>query len=192
MPRSRRSKRTYYYRRYKKKWTPYNTEVTVTPQVQLPNTGYLENAAMCLFGASNSLGQYAAASDALSAVNYYVCRCRFKGVIQQPAAAGMYFVVYICYIPNAVSVDNGANAQQVVNLSTSYFYLHPEYVIAWTRIDYINGTGDTGEISLYSKIKKRLSPGDRIAICVLARNESGNQQPVPTVNGTFSCYLRTN
>ena len=191
MPRKARSKRTY-YRRYKKKWTPYNTEVTVTPGGQL-NTGYyLENANNCIYGASNSLGNYATASDALSAVNYYVCRCRFKGVLVTPNIAGMTFVVYICYIPNAVAVDDGTHPGATANLRSAYFYLHPEYVLAWTRLDYINSTGDTGEVSLYSRIKKRLSPGDRLAVCVLARNESGNQAAVPILNGTFSCYLRTN
>lgn len=188
----RKTRRRTYYRRYKKKWTPYNSEVTVTPGGQI-NTGYyLENAANCIYGASNSLGNYAAASDALSAINYYVCRCRFKGVLPSTSAAGMSYVVYICYIPNAVVVDNGQNPGQITNLRASYFYLHPEYVLAWTRVDYVAGTGDTGEISLYSKIKKRLSPGDRLAVVVLARNDSGNQAAVSVLNGTFSCYLRTN
>ena len=154
-------KRTYRKRRYyrRKKWTPYNSEVTVSAPGQPLNSGYvLENAANCIYGASNSLGNYAAASDALSAINYYVCRARFKGVLSGPLTAGVNYIVYLCYIPNAVTVDNGANPIQDTNLRQAYFYLHPEYVLAWTRIDYINNTGDTGEISLYSRIKKRVSP----------------------------------
>lgn len=139
-----------------------------------------------------SLGNYAAATDALSAVNYYVCRCRFRGVLTSTNAAGLSYIIYLCYIPNAVNVDNGQNPVLATNLRASYFYLHPEYVLAWTRLDYISDSGDTGEVSLYSRIKKRLSPGDRVAVCVLSRNESGNQTAISILNGTFSCYLRTN
>lgn len=190
-----RYKRTYKRRRYyrRKKWTPYNSEVTVRAPDQQLNTAYaLENAANCIYGASNSLGNYAAASEALSAINYYACRMRFKGVLNGPLTPGINYVLYLCYIPNAVTVDNGTNPIQEANLRSAYFYLHPEYVLAWTRIDYVNGTGDTGEVSLYTKIKKRISPGDRLAFVVLARNNSGNAANLVTVQGTFSCYLRTN
>lgn len=190
-----RYKRTYKRRRYyrKKKWTPYTSEVTVAaPGQQLNNAYALENAANCIYGASNSLGNYAAASDALSAINYYVCRARFKGVLQGQLAAGVNYIVYLCYIPNAVNVDNGANPIQETNLRQAYFYLHPEYVLAWTRLDYVANTGDSGEVSLYSRIKKRVSPGDRLAVVVLARNASGVAANLVNVQGTFSCYLRTN
>lgn len=190
-----RYKKTYRKRRYyrKKKWTPYNSEVTVSAPQQTLNTAYaLENATNCIYGASNSLGNYAAADTALSAINYYVCRARFKGVLKAPLAAGVNYILYLCYIPNAVAVDNGQNPIAEANLRSAYFYLHPEYVLAWTRIDYINSTGDTGEVSLYTKIKKRISPGDRIAFVVLARNTSGAAAQLVDVQGTFSCYLRTN
>ena len=187
-----RSKRS--YRRYaRKKWTPYNSEVTVAgPAGQLNNAYALENASTCIYGSSNSLGNYAAASDALSAVNYYVCRARFKGVISSANVVGVNYVVYLCYVPNAATIDNGTNPIAEANLRQAYFYLHPEYVLAWTRIDYIANTGDTGEIRLYSKIKKRISPGDRLAVVVLARNNSGGAAAISNLQGTFSCYLRTN
>lgn len=88
MPRRYKSKRTY-VRRYKKKWTPYNTEITISAPGQTLNTAYaLEHGVPCIYGASNSLGTNAAPSDAISAINYYVCRPRFKGVIQSPVTAG--------------------------------------------------------------------------------------------------------
>ena len=149
MNRKYKSKRTYYRRYGKKKWTPYNSEVQVTaPAAQLPNQGVLENAATCIFGSSNSLGNYAAASDALSAINYYVTRCRFKGVLNAPTAAGLNYVIYMCYVPNAATIDNGQNPLAEANLRQAYFYLHPEYVLGWTRVDYIGNTGDTGEVEL--------------------------------------------
>lgn len=190
-----RYKKTYRKRRYyrRKKWTPYNSEVTVNAPGQTLTNGYaLENAASCIYGASNSLGQYAAADTALSAVNYYVCRPRFKGVLSGPLPANVNYILYLCYIPNAVNVDTGTQPIAEANLRSAYFYLHPEYVLAWTRLDYINNTGDTGEVSLYTKIKKRISPGDRLAFVVLARNNSNAAQSLVNVQGTFSCYLRTN
>lgn len=188
-----RSKRTYYRRYNKKKWTPYNSEVTVSPPAAALNSGYvLENAANCIYGASNSLGTYAQASDALSAVNYYACRCRFKGVLSTTTGTGVNYIVYLCYIPNAVTVDSGTNPLQDANLRQAYFYLHPEYILAWTRIDYISSSGDTGEVNLYSRIKKRISPGDRLAVVVLARNNGSQSSSLSVLQGTFSCYLRTN
>ena len=110
MPKRYKSKRTY-FRRYKKKWTPYNTEITIpSPAAQLGSNYALEHAVPCIYGASNSLGNYAAPSDAISAINYYICRVRFKGVIQ---AAGtdhiilkdvasetryLLLTIYLCYI----------------------------------------------------------------------------------------------
>jgi hypothetical protein len=191
MNRKYKSKRTY-YRRYKKKWTPYNSEVQVTAPGATVNSGYyVENAVNCVYGSSNSLGNFAAAQDALSAINYYICRVRFNGVLFTPVA-GLSYVIYICYVPNAVTIDNGQQAVQDANLREAYFYKHPEYVLAWTRLDYVNNTGDTGEVRLYSKIKKRLSPGDRMSVVVLARNTSGAAVNISNLQGTFSCYLRTN
>lgn len=193
MNRKYKSKRTYYRRYGKKKWTPYNSEVQVTaPAAQLNTTYILENASTCIYGSSNSLGNYAAASDALSAINYYVCRCRFKGVLSGYTTAGLSYVIYLCYVPNAATIDNGQNPIQETNLRQAYFYLHPEYVLAWTRLDYTQNTGDTGEVNLYSRIKKRISPGDRLTVVVLARNDTGGAVNLSTLQGTFSCYLRTN
>lgn len=187
-----RSRRT--YRRYaRKKWTPYNSEVTITtPTNQLPQAYVLEQSAPCIYGSSNSLGNFASASDALSAVNYYVCRVRFKGVISNASAIGLNYIVYLCYVPNAATIGDGTTPIQSANLRQAYFYLHPEYVLAWTRIDYQTGTGDTGEIRLYSKIKKRVSPGDRICLVLLSRNDSAGAATISNLQGTFSCYLRTN
>lgn len=185
----RYSRRRRYYRS-KKRWTPYNSDIIVTPASNLEDSYVRELGVNAIYGASNSLGTYAAASDALSAVNYYVCRCRFKGVIVTEMAANVSYIVYLCYIPNAVTIDS--NDKQIQNLREAYFYLHPEYILAWTRLDYIADTGDTGDISLYSRITKRLSPGDRIGLYILARNGSGSSKVLSAVHGTFSCYLRTN
>lgn len=191
MPRRYKSKRTY-VRRYKKKWTPYNTEITIPQIAALASGNVVESAVPCIYGASNSLGVYAAPSDAISAINYYVCRPRFKGVIQAPVVAGVSYIIYLCYVPNAAAIDNGQNQLVVANLRQCYFYLHPEYVLAWTRVDYIANTGDTGEVSLYTRIKKRISPGDRLCLVCLARNDTNGNVVIYPVQGTFSCYLRTN
>lgn len=185
----RYSRRRRYYRS-KKRWTPYNSDIVLAQPANLTNDYVREIGVNAIFGASNSLGNYAAASDALSAVNYYVCRCRFKGVFVTPMSSGVSYVVYLCYIPNAVTIDD--NPRQSQNLREAYFYLHPEYILAWTRMDYISNTGDTGEISLYSRITKRLSPGDRIGLYILARNTATEAKTLSAVQGTFSCYLRTN
>lgn len=190
--RYRRYRRTYYR---KKKWTAFNSEVTVdtTSANQDPNLAnqyFKEVIEPCVFGSSNSLNGNASPANSLSAINYYVCRCRYKGVFGRNIATGSSYICYIGFIPNAVTVN--ANQQQETSMANSFFYRHPEYILAWSRLDYVANSGDTGEVSLYSRVVKKIAPGDRIVMGVLARNVSGNAVPLSSLQGTFSCYLRTN
>lgn len=192
--RYRRYKRTYYRR---KKWTPYNSEVGVDTTatgtgniVSIADGYYKETTNTAVFGSSNSIDGSAAPTNAVSAINYYVCRCRYKGVFNDALSAGFSYIVYLGFVPNAVDISQ--QAQPVTGLANTFFYRHPEYILAWTRLDNIAGTGDTGEISLYSRITKRIAPGDRVVIGVLSRNMSGDQAALAKLQGTFSCYLRTN
>lgn len=189
------------YRRYyrsgrrtyarKKKWTAYSSELTVNGAGgALAASSFIELGTTGVFGSSNSLNNDGSAVAPVSAINYYACRCRFKGVLGGTFTAGMSYIIYIAYVPNAVVVNQ--NAQQNTNLAVSFFYKHPEYVLAWNRIDYIADTGDTGEISLYSRITKRIAPGDQLAVFLLAKNSTTNAINTVAVQGTFSCYLRTN
>lgn len=186
----RYSRRRRYYRS-KKKWTSYTAEVVFNAAGgNLAASSFVEGYTTGVYGSSNSLGNGAVAQNPVSAIDYYVCRCRFKGVLGGTVTAGMNYIIYIGYVPNAVTINN--NVQQNQQLYASFFYKHPEYVLAWNRMDYINGTGDTGEISLYSRITRRVAPGDQIIVGVLAKNESQAQLATVAVTGTFSCYLRTN
>lgn len=183
-----RRRRTYYR---KKKWTAYSSELTINAAGgALAASSFVELGQTGVYGSSNSLNNDGTAVAPVSAINYYACRCRFKGVLGGTFTAGMSYIVYIAYVPNAVTID--ASVYQNTSLANSFFYKHPEYVLAWNRIDYIADTGDTGEISLYSRITKRVSPGDRIGVYVLARNSTTNAINTVAVQGTFSCYLRTN
>lgn len=192
--RYRRYRRTYYRR---KRWTAYNTEIRVdAPSIiggtnpTLAAASYIEVVSTCVNGSSNSLQNNAAPSANLSAINYYVCRCRYKGIFETVTNPGISYICYIAYVPNAVQISQ--NVGQNTNLFSTYFYKHPEYVLAWTRLDYINNTGDTGDISLYSRVAKKISPGDGIIVGVLARNTNNTAVAPSAVQGTFSCYLRTN
>lgn len=190
--RYRRYRRTYYRR---KKWTAFNSEVAVdttngNQDPNLANQYFKEVIQPCVFGSSNSLNQDASPSASLSAINYYVCRCRYKGVFGNPIPVGSSYICYIGFVPNAVTVQQ--QQQQETSMANSFFYRHPEYIMAWSRIDYVNNTGDTGEISLYSRMTKKIAPGDKIVVGVLARNVSGGAVALASLQGTFSCYLRTN
>ena len=183
-----RRRRTYYR---KKKWTAYSSELIVNAAGGALAAGsFVELGQTGVFGSSNSLNNDGTAIAPVSAINYYACRCRFKGVLGGTFTAGMSYIVYIAYVPNAVTINE--NVQQNTGLAASFFYKHPEYVLAWNRLDYVANTGDTGEISLYSRITKRVSPGDRIGVFLLARNSTTNAINTVAVQGTFSCYLRTN
>lgn len=187
--RYRKSRRTYYR---KKKWTAYNSEVAVNPtNSSLTGGNYREIVAVSVFGSSNSLANGAVPAAPVSAINYYVCRCRYKGIFSGSIPANVSCIVYLAYVPNAVTVSSNEDA--ITSLYNSYFYRHPEYILAWNRYDYVINTGDTGEVSLYSKITKRLAPGDEIIVGILYRNSGTSaQSTTASVQGTFSCYLRTN
>lgn len=187
--RYRRSRRTYYR---KKKWTAYNSEVAVnTANSAVPVDYYRELCTVGVYGSSNSLANGAVPAAPVSAISYYVCRCRYKGVFTGNIDRGVSCVVYLAYVPNAVTIDT--QQSPTTSLYNSYFYRHPEYVLAWNRYDNIADTGDTGEVSLYSKITKRLAPGDEIVVGMLYKNNSTtNYSPSAALQGTFSCYLRTN
>lgn len=187
--RYRRSRRTYYR---KKKWTAYNSEVTVNPTgSSVTNGNYRELVTVGVFGSSNSLANGAVPAAPVSAINYYVCRCRYKGVFGGAIPVGISCIVYIAYVPNAVTISGNEDA--VTSLYNTFFYRHPEYVLAWNRYDNIADTGDTGDVSLYSKITKRLAPGDEIIVGMLFKNAStAAYTPSASMQGTFSCYLRTN
>lgn len=183
-----RRRRTYYR---KKKWTAYSSEITVNGNGgALAADSFVELGTTGVYGSSNSLNNNGTAVSPVSAINYYACRCRFKGVLGGTFTAGMTYVIYLAYVPNAVTINNAV--QQNTSLANSFFYKHPEYVLAWNRIDYITSTGDTGEISLYSRITKRVAPGDQLAVFILAKNSTNNAINTVAVQGTFSCYLRTN
>lgn len=184
-----RSRRRTYFR--KKKWTAYSSEITVNGNGgALAGDSFVELGTTGVYGSSNSLNNNGTAVSPVSAINYYACRCRFKGVLGGTLAAGMTYIVYIGYVPNAVTINNAV--QQNNNLAVSFFYKHPEYILSWNRIDYIANTGDTGEISLYSRITKRVAPGDQIVVFLLAKNNTNNAINTVAIQGTFSCYLRTN
>lgn len=187
--RYRKTRRTYYR---KKRWTAYNSEVTVNATgAAIPTGNYRELYTVGVYGSSNSLSSGAVPSAPVSAINYYVCRCRYKGVFTGGVPASVSCLVYLAYVPNAVTIDGNASA--VTGLYNSFFYRHPEYVLAWSRYDYVQNTGDTGEVSLYSKITKRLAPGDQIVVGMLYKNASTSDfAQSAAIQGTFSCYLRTN
>lgn len=183
-----RRRRTYYR---KKKWTAYSSELTVNSAGgALAASSFVELGYTGIYGSSNSLNNDGTAVAPVSAINYYACRCRFKGVLGGTFTPGMSYIVYIAYVPNAVTINNAV--QQNTSLANSFFYKHPEYVLAWNRLDYITDTGDTGEVSLYSRITKRVAPGDQIGVFLLAKNSTANAINTVAVQGTFSCYLRTN
>lgn len=186
-------RRTYYRRtRYaRKRWTPYTSEVTIQPgQNQLGSGYFVQLTCPLIYGANESLTAAAAASSPSSAVTYTVCRPRLKGVFTSAPNNPITMLCAICYVPQSYEISNTAAA--VANLATAYFYRHPENVVAWNRIDYVNNTGDTGEVSLYSITKRRLQTGDRMVCYILFKNDTDAAQLAPNFVGTFSCYLRTN
>ena len=88
-------------------------------------------------------------------------RVKVKGVILSGMAQGQTCLLAIIYLPEGVSAvaQNAAMNTQ----GNSIFYTHPEWVMAWTRVDYTNAA-QRNEISLTSRLKRNLNPGDKLAL----------------------------
>lgn len=117
-------------------------------------------------------------------------RVKFKGIISSAMNAFQSTLIAIMYIPEGINpaIANDNNA----NIGSSIFYTHPEWIISWTRVDYTNAA-QKNEISMTSKLKRNLNPGDSIRLIVYNFNNAAQGQ-VPSVDvvGTCSYCVRSN
>lgn len=116
-------------------------------------------------------------------------RVRFKGVISSSMQAGQSAIVAIMYLPELIN-SSGTNVG-VESLGLSVFYCHPEWIMAWSRLDYTNAA-QRNEISLYSRLKRNLQPGDRIALIIMNVNYSSSAGAAMDIAGTCQYVCKNN
>lgn len=170
----------------KQKWLINNNEITVLGTQLAANSYQLIYEPITQ---NPSRTESSGAGNVTSASILKVGRFRFKGYINQSNDAVKY-IIGISYIPEGYTLNTANNPKS--QIGESFFYKHPEWVIAWTRMDYFT-SAQSNEIRLSSRLKRNLNSGDGIIFFVIAINvNESNINPSYPVQGTVSYVCRTN
>ena len=117
-------------------------------------------------------------------------RIRYKGVISSTMSAGQSAIIAIVYLPELINA--ATTAINYADIGNTVFYSHPEWVMAWTRVDFTNAA-QRNEVSLYSRLKRNLNPGDRIVLLLMNINaSSATSAPAIDLTGTCTYVVRNN
>lgn len=186
-------RRRYYYRRTsrpKQKWSIN----MVDPLVSTTGNYTIQSGAGASFGTvvcTNSTRIDSAASSVTSAAQVLKTgRWKFKGLLTNVTTSFNY-LIYLAYLPEGYTQDVSVG----FNEGQDVFYRHPEWVLAWTRKDYV-AVEQSNEVSLTSRLKRNLNTGDRIELRVLMVNMGSTQQTInqnsSILRGTVSYCCRAN
>lgn len=177
-----RSRRTY----PKQKWSINLANVASTvPAVQAQTFSVQQVNVVDNPSRTDTAGSAVFASSAILKVS----RIRFKGMISSAMQAGQSCIVALMYLPELVSASGTSLA--INSIGNSAFYCHPEWILAWTRLDYTNAA-QRNEISLYSRLRRNLNPGDKIALVVLNVNYAATAGAAMDISGTTQYVCKNN
>lgn len=79
----------------------------------------------------------------------------------------------------------------MANQGQTIFYSHPEWLMAWTRMDFTNAA-QKNEFSLTTSLKRNLQPGDRIVLVGYNINNTGGAAVGQVVLATTASYCIRN
>lgn len=184
MPKTRyyRSKRVY----PKQKWSINLTNVASTvPAVNAQTYSVQQINVIDNPSRTDAAGAALFASSAILKIS----RVKFKGVISSAMQAGQSAIVALMYLPELITVTG--NAIAINQIGSMAFYCHPEWIMAWTRIDYTNAA-QRNEISLNSRLKRNLNPGDKIALIVVNVNYANTAGAAMDIAGTLQYVCKNN
>lgn len=178
----------------------YRSRRTIPKQKWSINLTNVTSATPAVGGSEFSVSQYAlinnpSRTDTSGTANFAsaailkVGRFRFKGVLSSAMSVGQSCIVALMYLPELITASQGATA--TTNIGTTAFYCHPEWILAWTRVDYTNAA-QRNEVSLYSRLKRNLNPGDKIALVVMNINYGSSAAAQVDVAGTFQYVAKNN
>lgn len=182
MPKKAFARRTY----YRPKWSLNVTNVLCTAdavnatQISIAQNSLIQNPSR-----TRSTGDLNSVSSAILKAG----RVRFKGVISSTMNAGQSAIIALIYLPELINAS--ATAFSYASIGDTVFYSHPEWVMAWTRVDFTNAA-QRNEVSLYSRLKRNLNPGDRIALILMNVNASNAAAPSIDLTGTCTYVVRNN
>lgn len=116
-------------------------------------------------------------------------RIKFKGVISSAMQAGQSAIVALMYLPELITVTGTSVA--INQIGSTAFYCHPEWIMAWNRIDFTNAA-QRNEINLTTKLKRNLNPGDKIALIVMNINYANTTGAAVDIAGTCQYVCKNN
>ena len=115
---------------------------------------------------------------------------KIKGVVDSGMLNGQSILIALMYIPEGITPDAASTALDY--MGNTIFYAHPEWILAWTRMDYSNAA-QRNEFSLSSRLKRNLNPGDTVRLVVYNINtNTGGATAVVHLTGTASYCVRAN
>lgn len=186
------ARRRYYYRRVvrpKQRWAINNVDVRIYNNTQATVPG---NRNAFFYQTVVANGSRVQTTDTALAVvsTAQILKCgrfKFRGCL--PNSFNYFSVtVFIAYAPEGYDLTTGAVTDQTL------FYQHPEWVIGWTRKDYLN-SNQSNEISITSRLKRNLNTNDQIIVGVLLNNTVTSESSVGgqyLLQGTLSYCCRAN
>lgn len=173
----------------KQKWLPVNNEVNIASDSNLGYGGFKVTVQPITENPSRNTAN---GEGNVSSASILKCgRFRFKGIIDSlNTTSDVNYIIGISYIPEGYIINQ--NSTSVDSLGETFFYRHPEWILAWTRMDYANDS-QNNEIRLFSKLKRNLNSGDQIVVFRIAINRSTSSSlSVSAIRGTVSYVCRSN
>lgn len=190
-------RRRYYYRRTirpKQKWAINTVDTPLFSGTSLSiSSGESGSVGINVCTNSTRIGNNGSTSVSAAQV-LKTGRWKYRGVILGPTS-GVSYVFYLVYVPEGYFSSSDDFTISTSNTGLDIFYQHPEWVLAWTRKDYIS-SDQSNEVSLTSRLKRNLNTGDSIQMRVLIYNYSGSSLTIQAntqfVKGTVSYCCRAN
>lgn len=115
---------------------------------------------------------------------------KVKGVITSGMLASQSILISLMYCPEGITPF--LNNASLDTIGSTIFYSHPEWIIAWTRMDYSNAA-QKNEFYLTSRLKRNLNPGDTIRLIVYNTFTGDSATTaIVKINATSSYCCRAN
>lgn len=115
---------------------------------------------------------------------------KIKGVLPLGMIQGQNALITLMYCPEGVNPNLASTSLD--NIGSTIFYSHPEWIMAWTRMDYASFS-QKNEFSLTTRLKRNLNPGDTIRLIVYNINTSTeNNASNINLSATASYCCRNN
>ena len=177
------------YRSPRPKWCPVNGDSAIS-MATIGGQNYITAIQPICVNPSRNEGA-GSTPTVTSASIITVTRIRYQGINATVLPLGISYIYFIAYVPEGIVATNATTS--VANLGNSFFYRHPEWIMAWQRIDY-SAQGENNDVRLNTgSLKRKLNTGDSIVLGIMGINRSGDYtQQGHLTYGTYSFFTKNN